>query len=56
MCPFKESSCGQKREYFFKNVNSSQNIEVNLGPGDVCVYNIRAECGVPSYGPVGLDT
>lgn len=53
MCPQKEVSCGNSSQLFFSAVNQNFNVNVSLGPGEVCIYDVRAECGVPSFFPDG---
>lgn len=55
MCPQKEVYCGNSSEVYFSAVNQSQTLNITLGPGEVCVYDVRAECGVPSFIPDGAS-
>lgn len=55
VCPFKEDSCGDKHTMVFNDVGESQNSKLTFYPGDVCVFAMRAECGLPSFEPVGPD-
>ena len=56
MCPQKEGSCGNSSQLFFSDVNVEKNVNISLGPGEVCIYDVRAECGVPSFFPDGQDS
>jgi hypothetical protein len=56
MCPQKEVYCGNSSEVYFSAVNQSQTLNITLGPGEVCVYDVRAECGVPSFIPEGANS
>ena len=56
MCPQKEVYCGNSSEVHFSAVNQSQTLNITLGPGEVCVYDVRAECGVPSFIPEGASS
>lgn len=29
------------------------NVNISIGPGEVCTYDIRADCGLPSFFPEG---
>ncbi len=31
------------------------NVNVSIGPGEVCTYDVRAKCGVPSFFPDGQN-
>ena len=48
MCPFKESSCGAKNSALFNKAGESLKFNMTLLPGEVCVYSLRAKCGIPS--------
>ena len=56
MCPQKEVYCGNSSEVYFSAVNQSHTLNISLGPGEVCVYDVRAECGVPSFIPEGANS
>jgi len=31
------------------------NVNISIGPGEVCTYDVRAKCGVPSFFPDGQN-
>lgn len=49
MCPFKNEACGSKGDVVFAKTGEKLDFKMNLSPGDVCVYTVRAECGVPAF-------
>lgn len=53
VCPFKVDSCGASDTVLFQKTGSSKSVSQTLYPGEVCMYNMRAECGVPSFTPSG---
>ena len=53
-CPFKMSSCGPFSEYeFFQSGDSAAVQFKNLEQGEVCAYNVKAQCGAPSFQILG---
>ena len=48
MCPQNQSKCGQKNSLVFNSAGEATSTNITLSAGDVCVYNIRAKCGIPS--------
>jgi len=51
MCPFKTDSCGNNDVVLLKNAGDKQTLSLSLNAGDVCVYNVKALCGVPAFKP-----
>ena len=48
MCPQMQSKCGKKNSHVFNKAGETVNTNITLNPGDVCVYNLRAKCGIPT--------
>jgi len=48
MCPFKTGSCGAKNNLVFNKAGESFNVNMTMSPGDVCLYTVKAKCGIPS--------
>jgi len=48
MCPQKQSNCGKKNNIVFNKAGEAANTNTTLSAGDVCVYNLRAKCGIPT--------
>jgi hypothetical protein len=48
MCPQKQSECGKKNSFVFNKAGEAATTNITLNPGDVCVYNLRAKCGIPT--------
>ena len=48
MCPQKQSTCGKKNSLVFNKAGEAATTNIALNPGDVCVYNLRAQCGIPT--------
>ena len=48
MCPFKQSSCGTKNSAVFNKAGETLNFNMTLYPGDVCLFSVKAKCGIPS--------
>ena len=48
MCPVKQSKCGEKNALVFNKAGEAASMNMTLNPGDVCVYNLRAKCGIPT--------
>ena len=48
MCPQKQSKCGTKNSLVFTKAGQVAITNITLNAGDVCVYNLRAQCGIPS--------
>ena len=51
MCPFNTDSCGKKDVVLFKNGGDKDSLSLSLQPGDVCVYSVKSNCGVPAFKP-----
>jgi len=51
MCPFNTDTCGKKDAVLFKNGGDKDSLSLSLQPGDVCVYSVKANCGVPAFKP-----
>lgn len=49
VCPFVQEKCGQSNAVIFSKAGQMQNTSATFYPGDVCVYVLRAECGLPSF-------
>jgi hypothetical protein len=48
MCPQKQSKCGKNNSLLFNKASESATINMTLDPGDVCLFNIRSTCGIPT--------
>ena len=48
MCPQTQSKCGTKNNIVFNKAGEAGTTNITLNPGDVCVYNLRAKCGIPT--------
>ena len=48
MCPYSLSACGPADSTVLSKVGQKLSTSVNLQPGQVCVYNLRAKCGSPA--------
>ena len=55
MCPFNTDSCGKTDVVVLKNAGDKETLSLSLKPGDVCVYNVKALCGVPALKPTGSN-
>lgn len=48
MCPFKQKSCGSKNQVIFNKEGETFKVNMTLSPGDSCMFQVRAKCGIPS--------
>ena len=39
----------------FNNTGESQSINMTLPPGGVCMFEMRAKCGLPAFRPNSTD-
>jgi hypothetical protein len=53
MCPFSVDKCGSSDTLVLKKTGAKSEMKQTLLPGDVCVYQTRAKCGVPTFTPQG---
>ena len=57
-CPFVKQNCGDKNTIDLNNTGETQNIQLNINPGQTCFYQINANCGFPAFklnDTTGLD-
>jgi hypothetical protein len=55
VCPFKAEVCGDSKDIIFGKTGDNKNSNLQLLAGDVCLYNIHAQCGNPAFTPAGSD-
>ena len=55
MCPFDHSKCGNQSEIILNNPGDKVGSDLTFYPGDLCFFTMRAECGLPSFNPQGLN-
>ena len=61
MCPFRVDRCGAADSVVFGKSGLKSTEALNTQPGDVCVFNVRANCGNPAFSvtpnnKTGLET
>lgn len=49
VCPFEESVCGPQQQYLLNKTSQAVSGDLSLGVGDLCFYQVRAQCGVPAF-------
>lgn len=55
VCPFKKSQCGGVPDILLNNTGEAVNVDVNLAGGEMCMFNMRAKCGMPAFKPEGTN-
>ena len=53
VCPFVETNCGTESTVIFSTTGSTMSSSLKFSPGDMCLFVVRAQCGIPSFLPSG---
>jgi hypothetical protein len=51
VCPFITGHCGFSDQIIMNTTGEKVTIKMNLPGASVCMYQLRAKCGLPSFKP-----
>jgi hypothetical protein len=55
VCPFIVGHCGEKDQILMNKTGDKIDIKINMPAASVCMFQMRAKCGLPSFKPNGTD-
>jgi hypothetical protein len=56
VCPFETAYCGNTSQILLNNTGDAIDLNMTIPAGGVCMYEMRAKCGVPAIEPNTTDT
>lgn len=55
VCPFIVGHCGQNDRILLNSTGDKINLDLKLPPASMCMFQMRARCGLPTFEPNFTD-
>ncbi len=55
VCPYIVGHCGQRDQILLNKTGDQINLDLKMPPASVCMFQMRAKCGLPAFKPNYTD-